>query len=58
MMLHFEEEESAQGYFDATYKYIMQHGVPIAYYSDRHGIFRVNIKEARGGTGKHSIVER
>ena len=52
MMLHFEEEESAQGYFDATYKYIMEHGVPIAYYSDRHGIFRVNIKEARSGTGE------
>jgi len=52
MILHFEEEESAQGYFDATYKYIKQHGVPIAYYSDRHGIFRVNIKDARGGTGE------
>jgi len=52
MMLHFEEEESAQGYFDATYKYIILHGIPVAFYSDRHGIFRVNIKEAQSGTGE------
>lgn len=52
MMLHFEKEESAQGYFDASYKYIMLHGIPIAFYSDRHGIFRVNIKEAKTGTGE------
>lgn len=52
MMLHFEKEESAQGYFDATYKYIIRHGIPIAFYSDRHGIFRVNIKDAKSGTGE------
>ena len=52
MMLHFEEEESSQGYYDATYKHIMAHGIPMAFYSDRHGIFRVNIKEAQSGTGK------
>ena len=52
MMLHFEEVESTQGYFDATQKYIMQHGLPLAFYSDRHGIFRVNAKEAQTGTGE------
>ncbi len=51
MTLHFEEAESTQGYFDATHKYIMQHGIPCAFYSDRHGIFRVNAKEAQSGTG-------
>lgn len=52
MTLHFEKEESAQGYFDATYKYIMAHGLPDAFYSDKHGIFRVNIKEAQSGNGE------
>ncbi|HZZ63122.1 MAG TPA: hypothetical protein VFE63_18470 [Roseiarcus sp.] len=27
------------------------HGLPLAFYSDRHGIFRVNAKEAQGGDG-------
>ena len=52
MSLHFEKEESAQGYFDATYQYIMAHGVPDTFYSDKHGIFRVNIKEAQSGNGE------
>ena len=52
MALHFEKEESAQGYFDATHQYIMAHGMPVSFYSDRHGIFRVNMKEARSGTGE------
>lgn len=52
MQLHFEAEESTQGYFDATKKYLFKHGVPVALYSDRHGIFRVNIPEAKTGTGE------
>lgn len=52
MMLHFEEVESTQGYFDATHNYIMRHGLPHAFYSDRHSIFRVNQKEAQTGTGE------
>jgi hypothetical protein len=27
------------------------HGKPVAFYSDKHGIFRVNSKEAAGGDG-------
>jgi DNA-binding Lrp family transcriptional regulator len=52
MQLHFEENESTQGYFDATYQYVQQHGLPCAFYSDKHGIFRVNAKEAERGTGE------
>lgn len=52
MQLHFEPEESTQGYFDASRKYFSQHGRPVAFYSDKHGIFRVNIKEAKSGTGE------
>ena len=52
MMLHFEEEESTQGYFDATYQYILAYGLANTFYSDKHGIFRVNIREAEEGTGE------
>ncbi len=50
--LHFVETECTQGYFDATRKHIEQHGRPLAYYSDKHSIFRVNIPEAKLGNGE------
>jgi transposase len=43
--LRFEETETTEGYFRATDSYIKQYGIPIAFYSDKHGIFRVNAKE-------------
>ena len=52
MTLHFAEEESTEAYFTATQAHIKKHGRPLAYYSDRHGIFRVNIREALAGTGE------
>jgi len=52
MQLHFLPAETTLGYFDATRKYIKQHGRPCAFYSDKHGIFRVNHKEAESGTGE------
>jgi hypothetical protein len=45
MELQFVPHESTQGYFDATYRYLSTHGKPVAFYSDRHGIFRVNASE-------------
>ena len=30
---------------------MLAHGLPLAFYSDRHGIFRVNAKEAQGDDG-------
>ena len=41
-----------------TFLFMMQHGVLIAYYLDRHSVFRVSIKDTRSGMGKRSIVER
>ncbi len=32
--------------------HILEHGCPLAFYSDRHGIFRVNAKDAQSGDGK------
>ena len=51
MMLRFVASESAFDYFRATRAYLEAHGKPIAFYSDKHGIFRVNAKTAAGGDG-------
>src|SRR4029077_18437173 len=51
MQLRFVTSESAFDYFRATRGYLETHGKPVAFYSDKHGIFRVNSKEAVGGDG-------
>jgi hypothetical protein len=51
MELRFVTSESAFDYFRATRAYLEAHGKPVAFYSDKHGIFRVNSKEAAGGDG-------
>src|SRR5439155_16569730 len=38
-------------YFEATRAYLERYGKPIAFYSDKHGVFRVNKKDAVGGDG-------
>src|SRR5271165_6719950 len=49
MQLRFVVSESAFDYFRATRAYLEAHGKPVAFYSDKHGIFRVNAKDAVGG---------
>jgi hypothetical protein len=49
MRLRFVASESAFDYFRATKDYLETHGKPVAFYSDKHGIFRVNAKDAIGG---------
>ena len=51
MHLKFVETESTFDYFQATREYLETHGKPIAFYSDKHGIFRVNSAGAVGGDG-------
>ena len=51
MLLRFVASESAFDYFRATRSYLETHGKPVALYSDKHGIFRVNSKDAVGGEG-------
>jgi hypothetical protein len=41
--LRFEEAETTAGYFRTTKEYISKYGLPVAMYSDRHNIFRVNM---------------
>lgn len=50
--LHFAPAETIHAYSAALKQHILAHGVPLALYSDRHGIFRVNAKEAVSGDGK------
>lgn len=52
MQLHFAPVESTEAYFEATERYLKQHGRPGAFYSDRHSIFRVNIQEAKHSSGE------
>jgi len=40
--LLFVERESFFGYCQAVQGYFARHGLPVAFYSDKHGIFRVN----------------
>ena len=42
MNLRFSETESAFDYMLTTREYLNEHGKPIAFYSDKHEIFRVN----------------
>lgn len=47
MHLRFCETESAFDYMLATRKYIEKHGKPVAFYSDKHAVFRVSQAENR-----------
>ena len=44
--------EAGAAYLAALRHHVPAHGVPLAFFSDRHGIFRVNAEDARGGDGK------
>src|SRR6266404_1750785 len=50
MHLQFVESESTFDYFAATRAYLERYGKPVALYSDKHGVFRVNRKDAIGVT--------
>jgi hypothetical protein len=51
MQLRFVASESAFDYFRTTRAYLEEHGKPVAFYSDKHNIFRVNAKDAVSGDG-------
>jgi transposase len=50
--LHFAPSETTRASLTALRSHVLAHGRPLAFYSDRHGIFRVNAKEAASGDGK------
>jgi hypothetical protein len=49
MHLKFVETESTFDYFQATRDYLEAHGKPVAFYSDKHGVFWVNTAGAVQG---------
>ena len=51
MHLQFVESELTFAYFAAARAYLEAWGKPIAFYSDKHGVFRVNQRGALGGDG-------
>ena len=51
MQLRFVPSESTFSYFEALELYLGQHGRPVAFYSDKHAVFRVANQAARTGHG-------
>jgi hypothetical protein len=51
MALRMCESESSFSYFHATRSYLERHGKPVALYSDKAGVFRVNAKRPKAGDG-------
>jgi hypothetical protein len=51
MELRFVPSESTFDYFYSVRRYLERHGKPVAFYSDKHSVFRVNKQGATGGTG-------
>ena len=50
MQLRFVPSESTSSYFEALESYLQDHGCPVAFYSDKHSVFRMN-RDAAGGQG-------
>jgi transposase len=50
--LRFVPAESTKAYLETLREQVLAHGLPLALYSDRHGVFHVNAKDAESGDGK------
>lgn len=51
MQLRFVRTESTFSYFAAVREFLEAHGKPVAFYTDKHVVFRVNRRDARKGDG-------
>ncbi len=49
MELRFVKSESTFSHFEALESYLRQQGRPVAFYSDKHTVFRVAKEDAEGG---------
>lgn len=49
--LYFAESESTFSYFNAMRGHLEEHGKPVAFYSDKAGVFRVNAPDPHSGNG-------
>lgn len=51
MQLRFVPSESTDSYFEALQGYLQTHGCPVAFYSDKHTVFRVGRQNTKCGAG-------
>ena len=51
MVVLFVGAESTFAYFEATHRYLKRYGKPLAFYSDKASVFRVNKQSAAAGKG-------
>lgn len=51
MAAKFVISENTDDYFKFVKDYILEHGKPVAFYIDKHCVFKVNAKDARSGDG-------
>jgi transposase len=61
MVLHLSPTETTEAYVTALKQYVLTQGIPLALYSDRHSIFRVNAVDAVKSDGKtefNRVTER
>jgi hypothetical protein len=49
--MRFAPAETTRAYVETLRDHVKAYGVPLGLYSDRHGIFRINAKEADSGDG-------
>jgi hypothetical protein len=47
--LRFEEAETTLGYFRCVKDYILKRGCPVSFYSDKYGVFSVNVADKVSG---------
>lgn len=52
--LEFVKSESTQAYFVAVWHYLENHGRPVTFYTDRHGVFRVNTTKGQSAATSDS----
>ena len=53
--LRFMPAETTEGYYELIKGYILEHGRPLNFYSDRHSIFRVNQREKANGARRTQL---
>lgn len=59
--LRFAPAETTRAYLELLREHVLAHGLPLALYSDRHGIFRINAKDVDSGDGLTAfgrVIER
>ena len=55
MELRFVASESTFAYFEALKAYLHRYGKPVAFYSDKHSIFRVSNENAASGSAQDGM---